>query len=110
MSKEILIDIDEAGVMNALHFEEFPLPAFGIAHILRATDIKFNTTTQRWDINLLDGNEEPIIHHPDHLDGFDSYEVARGHEVRFLQACRLQGISTVSQAGDDLGAQLRDTG
>ncbi len=110
MKKEILIDINPAGAISGLHFEEFPLPPFGPAQIRRATDIKFNADTQLWDINLLDQNEDKIPHHPDHLAGFDSYEVARAHEVSYLQACRLQGIGTVSQAGDDLGAQLRATG
>lgn len=110
MSKEILIDINPAGVMSGLHFEDFPLPPFGPAQIRRATDIKFNSDTQLWDINLLDHDESVIPHHPDHLAGFDSYEIARGHEVRYLQGCRLQGIGIVSQAGDDLGAQLRAIG
>lgn len=110
MTKDILIDISNAGAMTGLHFEEFPLPPFGPAQIRRATDITFNETSQLWDINLLDPNEEKIPHHPNHLNGFDSYEIARGHEVRFLQACRLQDIGTVSQAGDELGAQLRAAG
>lgn len=110
MSKEILIDISNTGKVHGLHFEELPLTTLGRASIKRATDIKFNSDTQLWDINLLDTDESTIPHHPDHLGDFDSYEVARGHEVRFLQACRLQGVNTVSQAGDDLGAQLRDSG
>ena len=110
MNNEILIDINGTGAMRALHFEDFPLLPFGEATIRRATDIKFNALTQRWDINLLDHNEDKIPHHPDHLAGFECYETARGHEVRFLQECRLREIGIVSQASDDLGAQLRATG
>lgn len=110
MNKEILIDINGAGAMNSLHFEEFSLLPFGEAVIRRATDIKFNAASQRWDINLLDQNEDAIPHHPDHLNGFDSYEIARGHEVRYLQECRLREIGIVSEAADNLGAQLRAAG
>jgi len=110
MSKEILIDINGAGAMHSLHFEEMPLLPFGKAEIKRATDIKFNSDTQLWDIRLLDHNEQPIHHYPDHLLAFVGYEEARSHEVRYLQACRVQGVGVVSQAADDLGATLREAG
>lgn len=110
MTKEIVIDINGAGALHALHFEEMSLLPFGKAQIQRATDIKFCAKSQLWDINLLDGNEAIIPHHPPHLAGFTGYEEARRHEVRYLQACRVQGINIVSQAGDDLGAALREAG
>jgi hypothetical protein len=110
MNKEILIDINGTGAMKGLHFEDFSLLLFGEGEIRRATDIKFNSRTQRWDINLLDHDESIIPHHPDHLAGFESYETARGHEVRYLQECRLREFGIVSQAADDLGAQLREAG
>jgi hypothetical protein len=110
MSKEILVDISGAGAMHGLHFEEFSLTSFGNAQIKRATDIKWNERSQRWDIHLLDHNENVVPHHPEHLAGFCSYEDARAHEVRYLQGCRLKGFSTVSAAGDELGNTLRAAG
>lgn len=110
MSKEILLDINGAGALHGLHFEEFSLTSFGPAAIKRATDIKWNERSQRWDINLLDRDENVVPHHPEHLAGFCSYEDARAHEVRYLQGCRTRKIGTVSAAGDDLGEALRAAG
>lgn len=110
MTKEILIDINNAGAMHSLHFEEMSLLPFGKAEIQRATDIKFNSVTQLWDIRLLDQNEQPIHHYPDHLLAFPGYEEARSHEVRYLQECRRRDIGIVSNAADDLGSLLREAG
>jgi hypothetical protein len=110
MSKEILIDINGGGAMHSLHFEEMSLLSFGKAEIQRATDIKFNSDTQLWDIRLLDHNEQPIHHYPDHLLGFEGYEEARQHEVRYLQECRRQDIGVISNAADELGSLLREAG
>lgn len=110
MTKEILIDVSGAGAMHSLHFEEMSLLPFGKAEIKRATDIKFNSDTQLWDIRLLDKDEQPIHHYTDHLLGFAGYEEARSHEVNYLQGCRVNGFGVVSQAADELGAALRAGG
>ena len=107
MNKEILIDISPNGAMHGLHFDEFPLQGFGKAEVTRATDIKWRTEEGCWDIILLEKNGTHIHHFPKHLRGFFTYEAARKHEVAYLQACRLEGIGTVSNAGDELGTRLR---
>ena len=110
MTKEIQINISGAGALHGLHFEEMSLLPFGKAEIKRATDIKFNSDSQLWDIRLLDQNEQPIHHYTDHLLGFEGYEEARSHEVVYLQSCKANGFGVVSQAADDLGAALREAG
>lgn len=106
-SKERVIDIGPDGTVSGLHFEDFPLQDMGKAVIKRATDIKWRTEGECWDIVLLDDNGAALHHYPKHLSGFDGYEAAREHEVAFLQACRVEEVGPISNAGDEVGARLR---
>lgn len=89
MQKEIIIDITEQGA-EGMHFDEFPLSYLGPMSIARASEILFNSETQLWDIHYLheDGSGKTV-----HIaKGYQSYELARGVEVEFVQKCRKEGI------------------
>jgi hypothetical protein len=42
------------GSIDCLHTEAIPLRALGRLQVVRATDIRFNDATQRWDVHAAD--------------------------------------------------------
>ena len=42
---------DPGGHIGCLYTEAIDLRALGRLHVVRATDIRFNTTTQQWDVH-----------------------------------------------------------
>ncbi len=42
------------GSIDCLYTEAIPLLALGRLHVVRATDIRFNDTTQQWDVHAAD--------------------------------------------------------
>ena len=87
-SKEIVIDINAMGQAEAMHFDAFPLSYLGNMEVRRASEIMFNTDTQRWDIHYFGGDGNVIYCQ----DGFKGYDEARGWEVYYVQKCRKMGL------------------
>jgi hypothetical protein len=105
MAYEIVFSIDETGVVEGLHRDEFPLDFLGRQKIERASDIRFNEATQLWDIWI------PITKGMDLcLDaaaGFKRYDEARDFEVRWLNACRAANVDPVLEEAEEICKRLR---
>jgi len=113
---EMVIDFDADGTVESMHRETvLDLGFLGNQRIVRATDIRHNNDTQKWDIYPSSalicippvGTEPEFFSPPSGgLTGFASYEQARGVEVAWLEYCRLHGIDPLGVVGlavvDDL--------
>ncbi len=91
---ELVIDVSIDGRVQALHMDEFPLSFLGKMHVTRASEIKYNSNTQRWDIGIPHGSVFVKT-----VGGFCGYDLARKFEVAWLQECRKQGCSPLSEEG-----------
>ena len=96
----MVISFDEDGGVNAMHRDQFDLGFLGPQKIERASEIKFNETTQLWDIYL------PIPVHDQFrwvtspaAQGFTSYNVARAAEVAWLERAALYDTNPMSEVG-----------
>lgn len=96
-----VIDFTPEGTAQAMHNDKFDLSFLGAQRIERATEIKFDSATQRWGIWL----PKPWPHVGGEYfevqggGGFHTYEGARKVEVSWLNACRIQGVDPASQQG-----------
>lgn len=95
----MVIDFHPNGVVEAMHREDVMTLGFlGPMSVTRASDIKFDTETQKWDIWLADDTggflppERPAR-------GFDTYEEARDAEVAWLERCRKIDIAPSTSSG-----------
>ena len=50
------------GSIDCLYTEAIPLRALGRLHVVRATDIRFNDTTQQWDVHAADTSHVLFSH------------------------------------------------
>ena len=100
---ELVIDIGAQGKVEALHFDEFDLGFLGEKKISRASEIHFNEDTQLWDI-ILPGLSKPNTMA---VQGFKSYNIARGFEVEWLQGCRKAQVSAYDRPGCCIAHDLR---
>lgn len=105
--QEIVIDIDPEGVVKGMHRDEFNLGFLGKQKIVRASEIKFSTDSQKWEIfiPLPVGGDELLVKE---CGQFDSYNVARNFEVLWMNECRLAGVEPYSEAGRAVAFGLRD--
>lgn len=102
--KEMVLSFD-GGHVEGMYFDDFPLDFLeGVIHIDRATDIRFNETTQDWEIVLI-GQDAPVS---DAVKGFKKYEEARKFEVLWLQTCRKLEIDPDAQEGIYVAIALRE--
>lgn len=88
---EKIIDFAPDGRVTSLHQDAFDLGFLGAQKIERATDIRFDTTRQEWDIYVLAEAGHPEGYHwtiPS-LRGFAKYDTAREFEVEWINACML---------------------
>jgi hypothetical protein len=85
-----VILFDTSGGVKAMHNDSFSLGFLGTQRIERASDIRFDETTQSWGIwFFIDGRfVAPILlsHY-----GFDSYEAARNKEIQVMNESLLTG-------------------
>ena len=102
---ELVIEFSEAGAVKALHMDGFDLGFLGDKKVYRQTEIAFSGITQKWDLIYLNESQSFCV---DALTGFDSYESARTHEVRWLNDCRLLGIDPTSEQGIDVMRTIRE--
>lgn len=106
--KMMVIDISATGEVAAMHRDQFSLGFLGDQEIERASDIKFNSATQRWAIHLKQGDgfvENP----PEWLSGFAQYDEARKFEVKFLETCRMLSIDPLAPLSGGLASIMRKT-
>lgn len=54
---------DTGGHIDCLYTDAIDLRALGRLHVVRATDIRFNDSTQQWDVHDAD-NGEVLFSHP----------------------------------------------
>ena len=54
---------DPGGSIDCLYTEAIDLRALGRLHVVRATDIRFNATTQEWDVHDA-GTGQPLHSNP----------------------------------------------
>lgn len=106
-----VIDFTPQGTVQAMHNDKFDLSFLGSQSITRASEIQFDAATQRWAIWLPKpwphvGGEYFVV--PDGK-GFHTYDGARQIEVKWLNACRLEGVKPMSTEGLAALKFLRDT-
>ena len=80
---EHVLVIAPTGTVKSMHSDKFPLAFLGRQEIERASDIRFDSDTQKWGIWFRVGEEFVAPSRPSHY-GFDSYETARQVEVRIM--------------------------
>lgn len=112
MSKELVIDFLENGEAQAMHVDSFDLGFLGNKKVQRATEIKFNETTQSWGLYLPSDTRpgvgmEPVYYPVGSAQGFPSYEVARQAEVLWLNVCRALGEEPNSDFGLGVIARIK---
>lgn len=114
MSVGHIIDFSPDGQVQAMHNDRFNLGFLGNQSIERASEIKFNETTQTWGIWLHRGDHHvnfrdltPFNPPVPGADGFTDYERARQVEVKWLNLCRRDNVSPVSDSGLKLLQQAR---
>lgn len=86
MNEEIVVTFKPSGVVTALHMDEFDLGFLGDKKIGRASTIEFDESRQSFFV-LIDGESTP----PEISRYFKGYDIARGFEVEWLQACMKAG-------------------
>lgn len=106
----MVIDFDPSGAASAMHRDSFSLGFLGKQEIKRASEIKFNESTQKWDVYLPTGAQ---VHDADAwfaaapACGFNKYDTARKFEVLWLEHCALQSIAPLDPKGISLAQELR---
>lgn len=99
MSVSHVISFNPDGTVVAMHNDKFPLSFLGNQKIERASDIRWDETTQSWGIwYSLDGE----FHAPTPAnEGFATYESARAFEVETVNAALLHGAHPLSEFMSD---------
>lgn len=94
----MVIDFDPQGGAESMHREELlDLSFLGKQSITRASDLRFNETTQKWDIWVCVENDFKTP--PPAACGFSSYSECRDVEVRWFEVCRRAGVAPLSSEG-----------
>lgn len=104
MNKEFVIDFNNGGSAQGMHFDEFDLGFLGKKHIERASEIFHDETDDSWKI-ILPGQDANNV--APACKGFTGYDVARRFEVDWLQACRKQGFDPLDNNGLSLASTIR---
>lgn len=105
-----VIEINAAGVVTALHNDDFPLDFLGPMEVHRQTDIRYCNAV--WNIHYI---TNPTAKKPAYwtnrcVQGFPSYNTARNFEVRWLSQCRLEGVDPCSTRGQRIAKEQRGGG
>jgi hypothetical protein len=110
MQNELVIEIEPSGGVVALHSDGFPLNFLGRMEVQRQTDIRY--TDGFWDIHYIVDRTAKKLKFWTHkcIRGFDSYNSARDLEVRWLNACRLEGVDPMSTRGQRIAQDQREEG
>jgi hypothetical protein len=94
---ELVIDIGHSGKVEAMYSDDLNLGFLGAQTVTRASEILFDVGSQRW--NIVPTGYDGVSPLPRYAMGFASYEQARAFEVRWFNACRLAGVSPLSEEG-----------
>ncbi len=92
---EHVLVIAPTGTVKSMHSDKFPLAFLGRQEIERASDIRFDSDTQKWGIWFRVGEEFVAPSRPSHY-GFDSYESARDYEVQVMNRSLAGGVSPLA--------------
>lgn len=96
----MVIDFTPEGGVEAMHRENIlDLGFLGDQDIRRATDIRFDSKTQKWGIWPASPNADDFLAPPEGAAGFTSYEEARQVEIEWLERCRLFDRNPLSDSG-----------
>lgn len=105
-----VINFEATGRVEAMHSDDFDLSFLGRRSVHRASDIKFDSSGDCWDIFMNDGTGAFTVTAPD-IANFDTYENARKFEVKWLNECRLRQVGPTSWYGlHVLAGHLRNEG
>lgn len=105
---EHAISFGPTGAVAAMHLDSFSLGFLGNQDIARASDIRHNDDTQKWDLWLaVEHCKAADYVLLDEAKGFDTYEGARKIEVQWLQNCRAMGYAPLSDQGKRILTLLR---
>jgi hypothetical protein len=105
----MIIDFAPDGTVQAQHNDKFPLGFLGKQTIERASDIRFNEETQKWDMYVALSGEDNngVFYLPIGGAGFDSYDEARKIEAQWLDLCRLVSVQPIGLEGTVLLMEIR---
>ena len=93
----MILDFAEDGVAESMHHDGLPLTFLGDMEVSRASEIRFNSLTQKWDIELIEGGKSLGV--VPASCGFYGYDIARKVEAQWLSQCRLHGAHPFSESG-----------
>lgn len=102
---DLVIEIGGEGKVKAMHSDAFDLAFLGSKQVRRQTEIKFNETTQKWDIHFITDSGAEVVH--ENLNDFAGYEAARSLEVLWVNSCRLHALVPESEEGLKYAGWLR---
>lgn len=106
----MVISFSAGGEVNAMHRDELSLGFLGKQEITRASEIKFNSDTQLWDVELPVGNWVKDAFGWQSIlasQGFKTYNGARKFEVLWLEHCALAQVNPLSPSGCNIAMRLR---
>ena len=98
----VVIDFNPDGTVEMMQDDKIGLGFLGRQEVRRATEIKWNNTSQDWEIELLlytsDGVPAGGQVVPQ-AKGFASYSLARAVEVKWLTMARAANVSPTTAEG-----------
>ena len=97
-----VIDFNPDGSVEMMQDDKIGLGFLGHQEIRRATEIKWNETSQSWEIELLLYTGEGVLAGGQVVPqarGFSSYSMARAVEVKWLTLARAANVSPMCAEG-----------
>ena len=85
--RELVVSFRADGSVEALHDDHISLAFLGAQNIKRASDIRFNTYKQVWQVWIC--TFDVVVVYTETEWCFATYDAARRFEVTWLNACRL---------------------
>lgn len=101
----VVIDFFADGQAQAMHRDSFDLGFLGTKKVERASDIRFDDSSQLWDIHVTPTNRCSVL--VASARGFDAYDAARRVEVTWFDACRIQSAIPLSEKGQSILQKIR---
>lgn len=100
-----VIDFRVDGTVEAMHSDKFDLGFLGDQNIERASDIRFDSKTQKWGVWLQRNGHFSKPHNA--WAGFSEYDTARKFEVEVLNICRERQVHPLSDDGIQIAISTR---
>jgi hypothetical protein len=106
VKKSMVIVVEEDGQVQSMHREDvMTLEFLGRQEITRATDIRFDSATQKWGIWPCFSGE--FLPPTPSLSGFFSYEKARSFEVLWAEQCLRLGTEIGAAESYEVAEAMR---